>query len=240
MPVHVHNEPNQAREAIRTIARRIDVEQFTRGGARQLLVAARVPALPALPRRAPVLGADGTSTWCSAGWPRTAVRAPPTSTASASARVRGRLTACRRTWCRRTSGAARATRGPRCWTRHTRTSVPRSWRAPTCSSSSWTRCHSSSRRRTSRPGRRTWSRRTSGLAHGLLERLSSDAELTGDEHRLAEDFGFDLGGPHLPFVVIAPRQSVRGHAALAARLRGHGRALATSRAGGWWAWPRFR
>jgi PucR C-terminal helix-turn-helix domain len=64
------------------------------------------------------------------------------------------------------------------------------------------------------------------LAHELLERVCCDTELTGEEQRLAEDFGFDLGGPHLPFVIIAPRRSVRRHAALAARLRSHG-ALAT-------------
>jgi hypothetical protein len=64
------------------------------------------------------------------------------------------------------------------------------------------------------------------LAHGLLERLCSDAQLTGEEHRVAEDFGFALGGPHLPFAIVAPRMSVREHAALAARLRRHG-ALAT-------------
>ncbi len=58
------------------------------------------------------------------------------------------------------------------------------------------------------------------LAHGLLERICSDSELTGEEHRLAEDLGFDLGRANVPFAIVASRRSVRQHAALAARLRG--------------------
>ena len=86
------------------------------------------------------------------------------------------------------------------------------------------------------------------LAHGLLERLCSDAELSGEEHRLAEDFGFALAGPHLPFAIVAPRRTVREHAALAARLRrarraGHLRGQArggrrTGRRARPGAWPR--
>ncbi len=63
------------------------------------------------------------------------------------------------------------------------------------------------------------------LAQGLLDHLCSDAELTGEEHRLAEDFGFDLGRPPPPLrdrgaapVRSRARRAGRpapGHAALA-------------------------
>ena len=61
------------------------------------------------------------------------------------------------------------------------------------------------------------------LAHGLLDRICSDSDLTGDEHRLAEDFGFDLGRPHLPFAIVAPGRSVREHARLAVPAPGRAR-----------------
>jgi hypothetical protein len=56
-------------------------------------------------------------------------------------------------------------------------------------------------------------------ARDLLARACAGEEPTMEDHQLAERLGFDLGGAHLPFVLIAPAWPAERHLALAGRLR---------------------
>lgn len=64
-------------------------------------------------------------------------------------------------------------------------------------------------------------------AQGILGRLQRGEGLLAEDHRFAEQIGFDLDGPYRPFVVMSPGRSAAQHAALARRLRSQ-RSLAMS------------
>jgi PucR C-terminal helix-turn-helix domain len=59
-------------------------------------------------------------------------------------------------------------------------------------------------------------------ARGLLDRIGTGDEPTGEDLQLAERVGFELTGAYRPFVLVEPGWSVERHLALAGRLRGRG------------------
>jgi hypothetical protein len=219
MPVHVHTEANQAREAIRTIARRIDVEQFTEG------VLDSFWSRPEYQRFQP--SRDELRSWVRWNidlvlrWLAEDRRPSPADLE----RFRERARAWAADGMPPDMVPANFRRGARyAWTalldaahEDERPALLESadllFEFVDQVSELFSAAYESSE-----PANLV--SEDERLAHGLLERICSDSELTGEEHRLAEDFGFELGRAHMPFAIVASRRSVRQHAALAARLRG--------------------